>query len=41
MGILSKNLELKCVGHDRNNNGEATIVSRKIDLHNGIVIYLS
>lgn len=26
MEILSKNLELKCAGHDRNNYGEATIV---------------
>jgi len=41
MEILLKNLELKCAGHDRNNYGEATIVSRKIDLYNGIVIYLS
>lgn len=41
MKIFSKNLELKCAGHDRNNYGEAKIVSRKINLHNDIVIYLS
>lgn len=41
MEILSKNLELKCAGYERNNYGEATIVSRKINLYNGIVMYLS
>lgn len=30
MGILSKNLELKCVGHDRNNYGEARLLVEKL-----------